>query len=348
MITQQLLTDQLPTPPDLPGYTWRPARRADAQAIYPLRLAADQADDSGGAGTLQDVERNFEDLWINTETDSLLALTPQGQIVALTLVFMNPQPEEEARAFIWDEVHPEHRGRGLEAFALEWSEARGRQRLREAPDGLPRLLRSGSPDHLPQRIALLASRGFQPVRYFYRMRRDLSQPIPAHPLPEGLALRTYSPELSDALRDAFNESFRDHWSFEPVTEKDWRLFFVERETFRPDLTFVVMDGGEIAGYSINRVDPEENARQGIKEGWVGQLGTRRAWRKRGIASALLCESMRAFKAEGLDCATLGVDAENLTGALALYERVGFVPVKRFIAFAKPIENQKWKNDHDRT
>ncbi len=55
MITQQLLTDQLPTPPDLPGYTWR--------------LAADQADDSGGAGTLQDVERIFEDLWINTEKD---------------------------------------------------------------------------------------------------------------------------------------------------------------------------------------------------------------------------------------------------------------------------------------
>jgi mycothiol synthase len=337
MITQQLALDQLPTPPGLPGYTWRPARRTDAPAIFQMRLAADKADNSGGAGTPQDVERIFEDAWINTETDSLLALTPDGQVAAMILVFMNPQPEEEARAFLWDEVHPEHRGHGLEDFVLEWGEARGRQRLRGALDHFPHVLRNGGPDHLPKRIALLEGRGFKRIRYFYRMRRDLSQSIPDWPLPDGLTLRTYGPELSDALRDAFNESFRDHWSFESVTEEDWRLFFVERETFRPDLTFIVLDGGEIAGYSINRVDPEENARQRTEEGWVGQLGVRRAWRKRGLATALLCASMRAFKAEGLDYATLGVDAENLTGALAIYERVGFVPVKRFIAFAKAVE-----------
>ena len=337
MITQQLLTEQLPSLPALPGYTWRPARRADAPAIFQMRLAADKADNGNGAGTLRETESLFEDAWINTEADTLLAATPEGQVAALIAVFVNPEPEEEARAFISDEVHPEQRGRGLEAFLLAWGEARGRQRLRDAPARFPRVLRSGSPDHLPQRIALLEGHGFTPIRYFYRMRRDLAQPIPDQPLPEGLTLRAFSPELSDGLRDAFNESFRDHWSFEPVTEADWRIFFVERETFRPDLTFVVMEGGEIAGYSLNRVDPDENARQAIREGCVGQLGTRRRWRKRGIASALLCESMRAFRAEGLDFATLGVDAENLTGALALYQRVGFVPVKRFIAFAKAVE-----------
>jgi mycothiol synthase len=337
MITPQLALTHLPTPPALPGYTWRPARREDAPAIHRLRIAADKVDQSGGAGTLQDAGRLFEDSWVNTETDTLLAMTPEGEVAALTVVFLNPQPEEEARAFIWDEVHPEQRGRGLEAFMLEWGEARGRQRLQAVPDGLARVLRSGSLDHLSHRTALLESHGFRPIRYFFRMRRDLSQPIPDAPLPDGLTLRTFSPELSAALHAAFNESFADHWSFEPVTEEDWRIFFMERETFRPDLTFIVMDGGEIAGYSINRIDPEENARQGIEEGWVGQLGTRRAWRKRGIATALLCASMRAFKAEGLGYATLGVDAENLTGALAIYERVGFAPVKRFVAFAKAVE-----------
>ena len=327
----------VPTPPALPGYTWRPARRADAPAIYQLRLAADQADDGGGAGTLQDAELLFEDAWINTETDSLIALTPEGQVAVMIGVFVNPEPEEEARAFLGDTLHPAHRGRGLEAFVLAWAEARGRQRLRAIPGDRPRVLRNGSADHLVQRIALLESRGFRPIRYFYRMRRDFSQPIPDSPLPEGLTLRTYSPDLSDALREAFNESFRDHWGFEPVTPEDWQLFVVGRDIFRPDLTFVVLDGDEIAGYSINRVDPDENARRGIDEGWVGQLGVRRAWRKRGLASALLCESMRAFKAEGLDHATLGVDAENLTGALAIYERLGFAPVKRFIAFAKPAD-----------
>lgn len=337
MITQQLALTQLPTPPALPEYTWRPARREDAPAIHQMRIVADKADHGGGAGTLQDVEQLFEDEWVNPEIDTLLAMTPEGQVAALTIVFLNPHPEEEARAFIWDEVHPAQRGRGLEAFALEWGEARGRQRLQAVPADLPRVLRSGSPDHLPHRIALLEGHGFAPIRYFFRMRRDLSQPIPDGHLPDGLTLCTFSPELSDALHDAFNESFSDHWSFEPVTAEDWRIFFMERETFRPDLTFIVMDGGEVAGYSLNRVDPEENARQGINEGWIGQLGTRRAWRKRGIATALLCQSMRAFKTGGLDYAALGVDAENPTGALAIYERVGFAPVKRFIAFAKAVK-----------
>jgi len=63
---------------------------------------------------------------------------------------------------------------------------------------------------------------------------------------------------------------------------------------------------------------------------------RRLWRKCGVASALMCQSMRAMKADGLDYATLGVDTQNPTGALGLYERLGFVAVKRMINFEKPI------------
>lgn len=88
-----------------------------------------------------------------------------------------------------------------------------------------------------------------------------------------------------------------------------------------------MDGDEVVAFSINRVKAEENERLGVKSGWIGSLGTRRKYRKQGIASGLIAESMRKFKAEGLESVGLGVDAENLTGALALYERLGFHPVK---------------------
>ena len=95
-------------------------------------------------------------------------------------------------------------------------------------------------------------------------------------------------------------------------------------------------GEQIAGYSLNVVSPEENERYGINEGWVDQLGVCRPWRRRGVATALLCISMRAFKSAGIDYVSLGVDTENLTGALRIYERVGFVSVKRFITFAKSL------------
>jgi ribosomal protein S18 acetylase RimI-like enzyme len=156
-------------------------------------------------------------------------------------------------------------------------------------------------------------------------------------LPDNLALRVYTPDLSEPVLAAFNEAFRDHWSFDPVTPEDWQQFFIDRSSFRPDLTYVVMDGAEVAGFSFNCISAEENARRQISEGWVEVLAVRRPWRKRGVATALLCASMHAFKAEGLQHAMLGVDTENLTGALRVYEHVGFKPVKRYVQSQKVAE-----------
>ena len=44
--------------------------------------------------------------------------------------------------------------------------------------------------------------------------------------------------------------------------------------------------------------------------------------------------MRAFRDAGMDFAALNVDTENLTGALRLYERMGFVTFKRTITFGR--------------
>ena len=338
MTIQKVTTEfALPTPPEIPGYTWRPARREDVPAIHAMLIAVDKADDRTAAGTLEDRQREFDDPWSNPEADSLLAFAPDGTVAALARTFVNPKPEGESRAYLWDEVHPEHRRVGdLGEFLLSWLEARGRQRLQATPGDLPRVLRVGCQDNLHDRMALYERRGFRAARYFYKMRRDLGQPIPDMPLAEGLTLRTYSPEMDHGTLEAFNESFSDHWGFERATQEDWQMFFVGRSSFRPEVTFLTLEGDRVIGFSVNYISPEDNARHGIQEGWIGSLGVRRAWRKRGVASALLCQSMRAFKAEGLDYATLGVDTENLTGALRLYERVGFAPVKRFIAFAKPV------------
>lgn len=318
-------------------YTYRPMRREDVPAVYDMLLAADRADGRPAQGTLGDAIREFDDPWIDPETDSLLAFARDGSVAGMARIFVNPKPKGECPAFLWGEVHPEHRGRGLGEFLLSWMEARATERVQAAPAGMKRLLRASFPEDLADRIALFERHGFAPARYFFRMRRDLGQPIPDQPLPEGLVLRTFAPELSAATLDAFNASFRDHWGFQPASEEDWRVFFVERSSFRPDLTLLAMDGDRVAAFSINRVSPEENERNSILEGWIGQLGTRREWRKRGVASALLCESMRRFRTEGLDFATLGVDTENLTGALSLYEGLGFVADKRTVTFDRPVE-----------
>ena len=321
-------------PHDLQCYTWRPLRREDMPALYQMMLALDRAEDRNMIITLADMEKQYDDPWCDPETDSLLALTADGHVAAMARVFVSPEPVGEHRAHLWGEVHPDHRRDDLADFIFAWMEARGRARLEDKTGDLPQLFRVGIQDDLHDRIALLERRGFRPVRYSYRMRRDLSQPIPDEYAPDGIALRVYRPEFDRGMLQALNEAFSDHWGFEPATEQDWQIFMVGRSDFSPDLTFVAMEGDEVIGMSINVVNPESNQRQNIQEGWIQTLGVRRAWRKRGIASALLCQSMRAFRAAGLDYATLGVDTQNLTGALRLYERLGFVAFKRGITFDK--------------
>ena len=124
-----------------------------------------------------------------------------------------------------------------------------------------------------------------------------------------------------------------------MPKETWKLYFTDRDSFRPDLSYLVLDGDEVAGFSINFLSPEENERKGVQEAWVGDLGVRRPWRKRGIATALLNQSMLAFKAVGMDYATLGVDTENPTGALGVYERVGFAPVRRSVSLAKYVQQE---------
>jgi ribosomal protein S18 acetylase RimI-like enzyme len=322
--------------PDVPGYTFRPLRYDDLPALHALLLTSLEADDEDRVDALADLRTQFDDPWSNPETDSLTAWTPAGQLVASVRCFAPPAPEREARCFMWPYLHPEHRAEALENALFDWLEARGLERLRAMPERFERSLRTGYRDTLTRYLALLEGRGFKPIRYFYRMRRDLSQPIPDGRAPDGVALRRYTPDDSAAMFHVFNESFKDHWGYEPVTPEEWEQFFVKRQSFRPDLSLVATAGGEVVGISFNTVSAEDNALTGLNEGWVGELGVLRPWRKRGVASALLCESMRLFRAEGLSIATLGVDSANPTGALRLYEGLGFKQARRFILMDKPL------------
>jgi len=48
-------------------------------------------------------------------------------------------------------------------------------------------------------------------------------------------------------------------------------------------------------------------------------------------------SLHALRQRGQTEVKLGVDAENITGALRLYESVGFRPIERGMILTKPLE-----------
>jgi mycothiol synthase len=330
----------LPTPDKFPEFTWRPAQIADAPALQRLLVEIEEADRRSWHETLEDRERDFNDPTTQPDKDSLVAVAQNGEIAALAWTFAPPAADKEHYAYLWGEVHPQYRGRGLGSFILEWNEARGRQILVSRGDDLPRYLRTTCHDHLQDRIELFESRSFVRSRYAYRMRRDLSLPIPDVKMPYGIRMIPWKPELDLQTMDAANDAFRDHWGFMPVSLDQWRLWFTGHPSFRPDLTYLAVAEGlnqeEVIGLCINRVMEEKNRNEGIREGWVQEVAVRRGWRGKGIATSLLCASMQAFKAIGLKQAGLAVDTENLTGALRIYERLDFEVVQRFITFLKKV------------
>jgi ribosomal protein S18 acetylase RimI-like enzyme len=332
------MTIQTPERVDIDSLTWRAATAADLPAVHVLFLAAAAGEPGTVLPSLEDLQREFDDQWSPPATHTWLAQWPDGSLAAYGRIIANPAPGEQARAFLDIDVQPDYAGGPVEERLVDWLERRGSEVLRPIvaahPSTEPAILRFFCWDQRTTRIAGYERRGFRPARHFYRMRRDLGESIPDRPLPQGLEWRNYGADIDERLRQAHEEAFADHWSHEPVSANDWQQFIVGRESFRADLTWVVMDGDEVAAYSLNRFDPEAAAREGYRPGWIGSLGTRRPWRKCGLASALLVKSMRTFKEAGLDSALLAVDAQNPTGALGLYEGLGFVVVTRSIAYEK--------------
>jgi len=307
-------------------YTWRAATAADLPGIHALKTAAGLADGDPGVPALADLQRQFEDDWCKPPFDTRLALAPDGQVAAYGRVVANPTPEagSPARATLSDTVHPAHRGAGLEGALFTWLAERGRARLAPATAASSRTLCVHVSDDLTERVAAYQHHGFKPSFSLVRMRRPLTGPLPDYPLPPGFTRRAYAPELSEALRLAQNEVFAEDPLQDQISAADWQIFYLDNSAARPDLTFVIFAGPELVAYSINRVHADEHAHLGYTTGWIHTLGTRQPWRRQGLAAHLLATSLAAFRAAGLEYATLEADAADPMGARRLYERLGFV------------------------
>jgi ribosomal protein S18 acetylase RimI-like enzyme len=147
-----------------------------------------------------------------------------------------------------------------------------------------------------------------------------------------LELRTYRDGDRDALIDALNDAFAEDPAHRIVTAAGFEARFLETPGHDPTLWFLLWDGSELAGFALDF--PEFGTDTDI--GWVGWLGVRRPWRRRGLAEALLHRSFAELYARGKRRVGLGVDADNVTGALRLYERVGMRAVRRYGIWQKDL------------
>jgi mycothiol synthase len=236
--------------------------------------------------------------------------------------------DEHARFPIDLRVDPAAWGTGTGAELLTAAEAWARERAAEGA-----VLRGYAPERDTEVQGVLAAAGYDLIRHSFLMEIALSEQ-PEQPVwPEGITVRTYDPERDEqAVYECQQDSFADHWDFHPTPIERWRQFSVDSVLFDPELWWLAEQDGRLAAICLNAWHFSGDR----TFGWVGVLGVRRSWRRQGLGRALLLHSFADFAARGANRVGLGVDAENTTGAVRLYERAGMRPVRRNDTFEKRV------------
>ena len=232
-------------------------------------------------------------------------------------------------------VAPTHRGLGIGTSLLAELEDRCRQRAAGHRSERPQVLMSFAPSGRPGE-ALLAANGYEVARWFLDMLRPTLDGISEPSMPDGLELRPVTPDQHETIWRANREAFRDHWGGSDESPEVMQRILGDPDT-DTSMWLIAWDGDEVAGGVWNEIRTAENASLGVRRGWLDSVFTRRAWRRRGLAGALIGRSLSLLRERGMTSAMLGVDADNPTGALGLYEAAGFEVHDRFVAMRKPME-----------
>jgi mycothiol synthase len=255
-----------------------------------------------------------------------------GRIVAVGRVAHVRRDADDTYEIALD-VHPGVRRQGVGRAILHRLEELARDMAAEVSTQPRRFYASWCVDSAEETRTLLTDEGYRPVRYFVEMVRDALADVPPVPLPDGLEMRPVEPADHRRIFDAQAEAFRDQWG-----ARDWTDEMFEGLFRAPDLDTslwrVAWAGDEVAGVCANWVYAAENERLGVRRAWLEQVSVRRPWRRRGVARALIAASLHAFAERGLTSAALGVDTDNPTGALGLYEGLGFRVHKPATAYRK--------------
>ncbi|HET9253410.1 MAG TPA: GNAT family N-acetyltransferase [Candidatus Eisenbacteria bacterium] len=312
--------------PELPeGYLLRRPTPDDAEAVARVMIAVD-IDESGKPDTsVQDVLDDWELPRFSLDRDAWIVVSgptsARGEVVAYAWVW-DRIPHVDVQGDLY--VHPGHKGRGIEAVLLGILERRTAEHVASAPSG--ETVRLGVFAKAGSTLASeLQGRGYDHVRTFLRMTIDLKHGYPETPVLDGIEIRGFRRGVDElALHRTIEEAFADHYRFAPEPHEEWVSRRTGHAEFDPTLWRIAWQGDEaVAGILPYQFEDLS---------WVRELGVRPRWRGLGIGRALLLETFRDFERRGRSAVSLGVDAENASGATRLYESVGMREEQRHDLF----------------
>jgi mycothiol synthase len=295
-------------------FTYRAATSDDLEAA----AAVMAAEERGVLGESTWGPNEMRDWWAWVNLEKSWIVESDGEPAAIGLLM----PRDSGRVIMWIAVDPRFAGRGLATELL----ARGERDARAVGGkifSVGRLAKNTAAQSLFDR------HGLDEVRRYFQMRIDFDGEPDQPSWPEGVAVSTFRREDARAFKATLDEAFAEEWGHVVVPFDEWVAARVEDPMQDHSLWFIARDGDDIAG-----VLRGEAPRHG--GGFVGMLGVRNAWRKRGIGLGLLQHAFCEFHRRGYPHASLGVDSENPTGATRLYERAGMRVVKEDVVHEKKL------------
>jgi len=308
---------------------------ADFPPMMRIIDAAAKADQQESGETLEDLKHDYAHLTNCDPYQDLIISEMHDEPIAYARVEWWQEEDPNDRIYgHFVNILPDWRDQGIEITIIQWCEARLRQIAGEHPQDSQRFYQTYSNEFKPRFNKILESQGYRPARFFIEMSRSLEN-IPTAELPEGIEVRPVIKGEERKVWNASMDAFRDHWGYSEPKEEHYTSYKGSKY-FQPDLWQVAWEGDEIVASVMNYIDHDYNQKYDRKRGWTEDISTRKAWRQRGIAKALIVRSMHMHKAIGMTEVGLGVDTNNLSGALKLYEGLGYKKEKTFINYRKSL------------
>jgi ribosomal protein S18 acetylase RimI-like enzyme len=179
----------------------------------------------------------------------------------------------------------------------------------------------------------LESLGMQVIRTYWHMKKELTT---------SSAIGNSRPEISIRLVSGdqdlqtwwklHQDAFSKHFGFAPRSMQLWIEQTLAASTLDPEACFILEYEGEPAGFV-----QLANANYHLNGGYVDVLGVAHKFQGLGLGQTLLQHSINHSVAAGRGFIELNVDSGNESGALRLYEKLGFKPNSAWEQY----ENKNW-------